>query len=450
MDDARQTLWWPLPIAGTVLCADLLSTPSVHRHVALLALASALLLLGAVRGRLSTTVLLATAVPVALVAVAKVPDGTDLWSYQAQGRVLAVHHSNPYTTPPSAYPDDPVTARVNPIYLDALSVYGPVFSLAAGVVAAVTGTGELLGRLAWQLLAVAAVAAAAFALRRRWAAAPVAIALVLLQPVTVDEVLHLAHNDAIVGLLVLAACWAAGRERPVPAGLLFGAAALVKAPAIVALIAYLVWLVARGERRDAARSAGSALALALITVVPFGPRAVLDATSAASSHINATSIWHLARGHWQMFVHRPLVEGGDQVGTVLRIAAIAVPIAVAVTAAYRLRHRPVHEAVTVALVAWMVFGLSAASWYLWWALPLLALWSGADRVALLLYACLVQITSQAWLMPVAALITTGHLELVDRLPALLLGLTTVLGLALLVLLVRTRPADDPDITIELP
>lgn len=421
---------WPSAVITGLLVTDLVADPSIHQHVAVLAVISVLVCVAVVRAKWSTPVLAVCIGVLLVVAVAERPVGTDLWSYQAYGRILSVQHHNPYVAVPADFPDDPVMGRVSDLYQDVPSAYGPVFTGGAAAVAAATGTSEPAGRLAWQIIGGAGLLLALWLLRRRGVGTD-AIAVIALSPVAVEELVHLAHNDVLVGVAILGGCLLAARDRFVPAAVLLAVAALVKAPSALALVVLVLWLAASGRRREAIRSAGAAALLAVATLTPFGIVTAVRAMLETSPRLNATSIWNLAAGHWEMFVHRPLVSGDRTAGPVVVTASVLAPLAVAGWAAYRMRGRPLHEPVTVALLGWMVFSLAPASWYVGWMLPLVALWSLRERLLLAGFTCLVLVTSQAWLMPVAALITAGHLAPLDRLPALLLGVSTVAGIALL-------------------
>src|SRR5439155_27366050 len=97
-----------------------------------------------------------------------------------------------------------------------------------------------------ELIAALAVFIALGLIARRVRSAA-AVAIVRLDPVTAYMVVNAGHNAALVGLGVLVGVLLAGRERHTTATLAFTAAALVKATAGLALLAYLVWLAYRRE-----------------------------------------------------------------------------------------------------------------------------------------------------------------------------------------------------------
>ncbi len=370
------------------------------------------------------------------VAVAEIPFGTDLWFYQSYGRIVEEYRSNPYVVAPISFIGDPVIDRTVAFYRDTGSVYGPFFVAVAAVVSALSGAGELAGRLAWQGLAFVAAAFTLVILRRQ--AVPWdRIFLVGTSPVFVYLLINQAHNDVYVGSMILAGTVLAKRDRHLAASVLFALAALVKVPAGIALLTYLAWLLFRHERRKSAAAAALAAAVGLVSLLPFGLRAVMSPLADNSGTTNATSMWNFVRGDVQSFLWRPERTVDTIAGPVVALAGILVPTAIAVFAACRLRHRAIHEPLTVALVAWVVLSLYPSVWLSGWFVALAGLWNLKEARLLIGYSSLLLITSQSWLMPVAAIVDRGSYGPVERLAAALLGITTLLGLVLLVhLLVR--------------
>lgn len=364
------------------------------------------------------------------------PDGTDLWIYQSYGRMVATHHANPYVSVPDDFPDDAVIQRVLPMYRSDPSVYGPVLVTGSTVIAAVSGESELAGRLLWQMACAIAVVATALLLRRR-DVSNAAVLLFAASPLVVYQFLNQAHNDVFVGLLVLAGCLAADRRRTIVAALCFAAAALVKAPVGVALVVYLVWLAARGERRESVKAALVGAVFAVAALAPFGFVAALTPMLDQRGSVNATSIWNLVRGDVATFLWRPIRSTEAPAGRALSAVAMLVPVVISVIAAFRRRERPLHEAMSIALLAWFVFALHPSVWYLGWVIPLFMMWPRAEALRVTAYSTLCLVVSQAWLMPVAARLTgDGSLSVIDRLAAVGLGASTVLGLWLMVRLLR--------------
>ena len=415
---------------------------SIYRSVFLLAAASVAWLL-AVRRRIPQVVVVVAFAVLAVIAIARTPLGTDLWSYQAYGRILAEHHDNPYVDLPSSYPDDAVMARVSDLYLDVPCAYGPVFVVIASGVAIVTGASELAGRLAWQLIGQFAVGATAVLLRRA-GRSPRAVAAFLLHPLVAYQLVHLAHNDALVGLAILGGCLLAARGRVTPAALMLTAAALIKAPSGIAWFVLIAWLLMNRRHRDAASATAASAVLTAVSMLPFGISTALTPMLESRGSSNATSIWNAVRGDWVTFLWRPIRTVDATAGPWLAGVAIAVALLVALAATYTLRRRPVHEAITVGILAWLTLSLYPSVWYYAWVLPIASLWPLVPRLLIGVQIALVQVISQAWLFPVAAgLSGDGGLGLVDRLGAPLLGGGSVAGLAMIAWLARAGPEGRP-------
>lgn len=119
---------------------------TVHRSLLVLSAWSIALL--AVRGPVSFRLTSLSVVTLGAVAIAESPNGSDLWYYQAYGRIVEEFHSNPYVTAPRSFVGDPVIDRTADFYRNTGSIYGPLFVAGAAVVSFVSGTGVLAGRLA--------------------------------------------------------------------------------------------------------------------------------------------------------------------------------------------------------------------------------------------------------------------------------------------------------------
>ncbi len=287
-----------------------------------------------------------------------------------------------------------------------------------------------------------------FLLRRR--AGTDALAVVALSPVIVYEVVHLAHNDGLVGLAVLGGCLLASAGRTTWAALALTAAALIKAPAGVALVVLVVWLLARRQRRAALHAALAALGTATVAVLAAGGPQILRPLLDAGRAVNATSVWNVIRGDAITFVWRPLRGHEQPAGPVLAATVAALTLAVAVTAGWRLRRRPLHEAVAAALLGWFVLSLYPSSWYTAALIPVVALCPHRKRWLSAIWTSCYLLTTQAWLFPVAARFRGhGSLSTLDRLAAPMLGLTTLAGLALLAYhLIDTEPPATMADTVE--
>jgi hypothetical protein len=255
-----------------------------------------ILLAEARSGRIQVrVVLVVSAVAVLVAAAGPLLMSRDVYSYAAYGRISAVHGGNPYLDPPSAFPDDPFTAVVSSTWIDQRAVYGPAFVLVATGIASATEGSPAATVAGFKLLAGAAMLAAlllAVAAARRLRAERAALVAVAVGicPITVLHVVGGAHVDALVAFWVAAGLWfgarwwnARGAPADAPPTVLswpacgatacLALAGLTKAPAGVALVLWLAWLVATAEPGRRARTflihAGVAVGLGAVLFAPL-------------------------------------------------------------------------------------------------------------------------------------------------------------------------------------
>lgn len=230
---------------------------------------------GQERLRLPGLLLVALAFQAALVALdlaagAPADHGTDLYAQQGQALLDGNY-------PHSEYPTGAVL----------------LFAVEAGLGGGSTRTANAVVMIPFQLLAVAAI----WACRTRWSAW--LAALVAFWP--------FARNfweltfDLVPAALLAWGLVLALRERFVLAGALLGLGAAVKWTPALSLAALLVWLVASGRPRDAARQALAAICVFAVLTVPFlawSPHEVLAAyRMQAGRTIIAESLPYLPL-HW--------------------------------------------------------------------------------------------------------------------------------------------------------
>lgn len=290
-------------------------------------------------------------------------------------------------------------------YRDFLFEYPP---LAAPVIAlpGLAGTGGGY-RVGIALLAFA-VAVCVLLLVRRLALrtsgdARLAMAAVAVAPLLLGAVIRL-HVDLVPIALVLAALTAILAGRAVPGFALIGVGTLVKAFPLVAAPVALAWLIARGDRRGAARGAAALVAtLAVGAVVwvalsPDGalasvrfqlerpvqlestPASLLFALGSVDGAEPAVVASHRSAG-----LEHPLA---DLVGTLLTVLLAAAVCVLAALAARARSERALVLATLTAVAAFAAFGRVLSPQYLIWVVPLLALgvswrlWTLASLTAL--------------------------------------------------------------------
>ena len=299
----------------------------------------------------------------------------DVYSYLAQGAMVDAH-MDVYAHGPARL-GGPLAAEVSPLWRHTGAPYGPVF---LGVASALSGLtrGELpAGLFGMRLVALFGVGLMAAALPRlaRHSGADPAAALWLgaLNPLVLLHLVAGAHNDAIMlGLLGLGLVAALGRW-PVLGAVLVTLAALVKAPAVLGLVAVVVLQVRAGGGRT--RAVATTVVAATVTTVAattvagtgYGWVRALD-TPVSSQNWALTSLLGRATG--------ALLErlGSDLAPWAVpawhAFGAVAAVVSVLVIW-LRLRPRPVY-ALGLSLAAVAAFGPAIRPWYALWGLFLIA------------------------------------------------------------------------------
>ncbi|MER5474007.1 polyprenol phosphomannose-dependent alpha 1,6 mannosyltransferase MptB [Streptomyces sp. NPDC002685] len=299
----------------------------------------------------------------------------DVYSYLAQGAMVDAH-IDVYAYGPAQL-GGPLADEVAPVWQQTTTPYGPVFLAVARGLSALT-RGEiptgLLGMRMVALLGVALMAAALPRLARHSGADPAAaLWLGALNPLVLLHLVAGAHNDAIMlGLLGVGLVAARGRW-PVLGVVLITLAALVKAPAVLGLVA-VVALRGRGRR---------GIARATVTTA-----VVAVATTVAATAVAGTGYGWIAALKTPVSPHNwsPTSVLGRATGALLQklgsgLAPLAMPawhaaglvatVGLLLFIWLRLRPHPVY-ALGLSLAAVAVLGPAIRPWYALWGLFLIA------------------------------------------------------------------------------
>lgn len=234
------------------------------------------------RVRLSA-VLITSGISLAISVAAPLLLSRDVYTYAAYGRIDALYRHNPYVATLSSFPHDPFVAVTSAQWLHTHSPYGPVFTLTSAAIAWGWAGSAGATILAFKILTGVAIAtatgfAALTAARTRLDRAPLAAAVVGLNPVLVLHTVGGAHVDALIAApLAVAMAIAvthprAASARAMAITVLLTVACLVKAVIVPVLALWVYWIVHtdRAHRRriltaHLAVIAGSMLA----SVTPF-------------------------------------------------------------------------------------------------------------------------------------------------------------------------------------
>jgi hypothetical protein len=237
---------------------------------------------------------LATSALILAVSVLTPPSGShDMWSYVMYGRMVAVHHQDPYTSSPRVDRTDPLLRDVGRGWRGSRSVYGPAFTAVSAAGAELSGTSPLRNRLFHQGLAALVVLAALIALRRR-SGDPTALILLGLSP-PVAAIVNTGQNDVVVGGLLLAGLLALRRRPAMVAGVLLALAALVKLVALLPAGLLTIWAWRHQGRARAVALAGTVVATTVAAYVVAGGIDALRPLLDQSHRMSRASIWRVAR-----------------------------------------------------------------------------------------------------------------------------------------------------------
>jgi hypothetical protein len=289
----------------------------------------------------------------------------DVYAYAGQGHLVAVG-LDPYSHGPADAPG-PLSAEVDDVWAHARSPYGPVFLRLAGWV--VPGQHVVAAVVLLRLLAVAGLLLLAWALPRlaqgHGIAAGRALWLGLANPLVLLHGVAGAHNDALMAGLLAAGVAVAATGGLVVGTALVTVAALVKAPAVVALVFLPFMHRGAGWRRAvvvAVTGGLTAIALTLASGLGWGWVHTLGAGNPRRSLLSVTTgVGVLASN----------ITGAGAVSAV-HAAGLLAAGAVAALLLVRIRAVGATRALGLTLLAVVVLGPVVQPWYLLWVLALLA------------------------------------------------------------------------------
>ena len=308
----------------------------------------------------------------------------DVYSYLAQGLMidagLDVYRQGP------AGLGGFFAAQVPAIWQHTPSPYGPVF------LALVPRTPDLLdGIVALRIAAVAGLALTAYAVpflaRSAGVRVPAALWLAVLNPLVLIHFVGGAHNDALMVGLLAAGLAAAVHDRPVVATLLVTAAALIKVPAALGLVAVAMigagHASAPGARLRAVAQVGAVAAAATVAFTAaagtgYGWITALD-TPISPGNISLPGVL----GRWTAGLLR---DPGAMLDLWRWVGVLATLVVAGLVWVHRARLGPL-RGLGIVLVAVVAFGPALRPWYAIWGLVPLAVTAGQPWVRRVAAAC---------------------------------------------------------------
>jgi len=384
-------------------------TPTARATLVAVALGAwvVIVALGWARGTLPLKPLLA-AIGVTLLFAVATPShqSGDVNSYVMYGRIITVHHDNPFASYPMHFEGDPMRRYVGQIWQRTPDIYGLGFTVVMAVLAPLIGTSSFLVHFSYQLVALAAAGAMLWLLWKR-TRNPAVLAFVGLHPLLAISVVNGGHPDALMALGVLAGVLLAIERRPVLAGAAFAFAASVNFTALVGAFVLCVWAYRRWSRGEVVRFA------AIVAAFGAAPYVLasgwLQNAHEHSQMISRQSVWN-AIGNF--------VGNADLLRSVASSGATVIAGSLLLVIAVRHTSRGTPElAIAAGLASFLVASSWVMPWYAFTALPLLALrrpnlltWTVA------VYSSLVLLGEQYPSLAADRVGALGHLFLQDVLP----------------------------------
>ncbi|MEA2199091.1 MAG: alpha,6-mannosyltransferase [Solirubrobacteraceae bacterium] len=312
-------------------------------------------------------VLMSIALLSALFLFAPVLFSTDVFSYQAYGRMGTVYGTNPYLHGPSTIRLDPLYPFIGSKWVSTPSAYGPVFTALSYAFAHLDISASVVAYKSIAAIAFLATVALVWNGARIRGLDPVrAAAIVGLNPLTVVWGLGGGHNDLLMLAALTAGLYVLLQDRRITGGAMVAVAAAVKLTAAVAL----PFALARPQPGRRRVLVGAGVVSALIAALGF----VLFGTG--QLHLLGTLRQNQAAGAWQSipgFISNELGLGavGRLVGVLLGVVFLGVT-GWLVFQVHR-GHLDWIAGAGWATVAMLVTASSLLPWYIAWLTPFAAL-----------------------------------------------------------------------------
>jgi alpha-1,6-mannosyltransferase len=326
----------------------------------------------------------------------------DLYSYLAQGTILHLG-LNPYHTAPRALAGlgrGHVLAAVSPFWRGTTAPYGPLFLSLIALIVSVTGSHLIAGVLLARALELAGLGLLALALPRvcRCVGGDTqrALWLIVLNPLTLFQLLAAGHNDLLMMGVLVIGIGAALEGRPLRGVAVCALAATIKLPALAG-VAFIVaaWCWGEDSRAGALRLAASASAitagvLAIVTIAAgVGPGWISTSLFATPARVHlaitpATAVGYTAAS---LLHDLGLTVSARGLENALVVIAFALTAVLALVGLLRVRVPTLVPWLGGVLLVAAAGGPAAWPWYFGWGLAVVAADPRAQRRCLLAAGC---------------------------------------------------------------
>jgi alpha-1,6-mannosyltransferase len=318
----------------------------------------------------------------------------DVYAYAAQGEMMS-HGINPYSYGTNVLGATSFSHLADPLWGNTTSPYGPMFLVLDGWIVTLANhnvLASIVGLRLLEFLGIVLTGAAIASIARSYGRDPsTAVALAVLNPLIILNLIAGAHNDALmIGLLALGYALSR-RGHPVWGILVCGFAASVKVPAIIGAI-YIGWNWLGPDRsiRQRIRPTATALLLAFVAMAALSEAVGLGwGWISGLSNPDVVRSWlDPATGIGLGLAH--LVQAislGDHTRLLLTVArgtGFALAIAIALRLLLRSDKIGVMNALGWSLIAFVFLGPVVWPWYASWGFVFLAVVAeGLERRLLL-------------------------------------------------------------------
>jgi hypothetical protein len=300
---------------------------------------------------------------------------SDVYTYAAQG-IMTARGFDPYQVGPSVLGSANAANAVDPTWRGVASPYGPLATLIEHLAVEV-GRGALGGVVVLRVLAVASVVAMGLLAVQlvEPARRPLVLGLVVINPLLLLQVVSAAHFEGLMGAAILASLVAVRYGHPRAALVLAFAAAAIKAPAFIVVLAVAVVAVVGLRLRDALRdllvSGTVVAACAAVMSLALPPDAwgwvkALETPTQGHTPIAPASLLADLLGHIVPFA------APDDVSAAGRLATLGVAGCIVLALTLSANQRPLAATAGLGLLAVAILGPVLYPWYLLWGLVCLA------------------------------------------------------------------------------